>query len=150
MLLGQTGSPRGICTMNLSSYVEHSIALYLYGVELDPEVVNESVGISCDHSFKKGSSYARGGKCHDRGMWRFTVTGNGKSLSEQFDVIYQLIPKYLRPISNIDGVESGRISLKLDESISIDPFEIVLDLEDIRKLNEIGVQFYLTYFKKDD
>ena len=136
--------------MNLSNDVEYSIALYLFGVELNPDIVSESVGIICDHSFKKGDFYGRGKEYRKSGMWRFTAMSDGKSLSEQFDSIYSLIPKHLRPISNIEGVEDGRISLRLNESVPIDPFEIVLDLDDIKKIDEIGVQFYLTYFKNDD
>jgi Domain of unknown function (DUF4279) len=118
----------------------------LFGDDLDPEEIDAILGVTATKSFKKGDVFSQGKSVRKGGMWGLELRGGSGHPSDDIKRIFEILPNHLIPISNIDGVTSGRISLWIDGGGDSTTFEIDMDLQDIELLNKLGVRFHITYF----
>lgn len=152
MSLGLMGNQQEIyMTTNFSAATRYIGAkLYLYGSELNPRRVEEVLGLKGDKSFQKGDKFAALKETRSSGMWSLDFHGDGRTFSEDLIEILNNIPADLRPLSNIPGVQSARISILLEynaefEGINDRSLEIEIDESDIRGISQLEAQIYITY-----
>jgi hypothetical protein len=81
-------------------------------------------------------------------MWSLELKAQADSLSEAIEQLLEDWPPNLLPVSEIEGVESGRLLIWFDTSNQGDVFEISIDSEDVRRLANFEIQLYMTVFPK--
>ncbi len=128
-----------------SAYVKTT--LRLFGENLDPERINSILGISATTSFRKGDIFSQGKNTRKSGMWALELSGEGRSFTSDLLSYVDAIPDNLLPISNIDDVTSGKLSLWINETPDSSAFEITIDPSDIELINRLGVQLDIAYFR---
>lgn len=122
------------------------LTLVLFGENLDPQAVSMALGMPDTKSFKKGDTFAKGRGVRKRGMWSVEVKFEGILISKSIASLLDRLPQHLLPVSRIDGVESGRLSIWFDTPNDGSVFEISIDDDDISQINRLGVQLYMTIF----
>lgn len=121
--------------------------LRMFGDNLDPEKVSSTIGVLATKSYKKGDVFSQGKNIRKNGMWGLALSSGSGSPSDDIKKIAEIIPKNLLPISNIDGVLSGRLSFYFDGGPGDSTFEIDMDQSDMEFIKNIGVQLSVTYFQ---
>jgi Domain of unknown function (DUF4279) len=129
-----------------SDVTYESLTILLFGEDLDPKEVDDVLGITSSKSFQKGDSFSKGTKYRKNGMWSLDLTGVGTYPCDDLKSFANKIPGQCLPLTNINGVTSGRLALWLKNNDRDTTLELSVDPEDMNLMNSLGVQLYVTIF----
>lgn len=124
--------------------IKSQCSLILFGKDLNPEYVNNAIGVRCTESYKNGDKFSTDGKYRRSGMWKFQKHNTGNSVSDDIDFFYDLFPASFRPLTKIKGVESSRLIIWFDVKKCHSDIEISIDFDTISKIHDLGSQIYVT------
>jgi Domain of unknown function (DUF4279) len=120
--------------------------LLLFGEHLDPAEIDKISSIKANKSFIKGDHISKGPGVRKNGMWSINHFSDSKTLAHDLDFFIELFNTSTFPLTEIDTVESARISFWINNYTTGSVLEIVIGLPDLEKLSKIGAQLYITSF----
>lgn len=130
--------------------VEVKASFRLMGVELEPDVVTQVMGVEPESAHRKGA--ARQGRAKGRmapfreGLWSYSAKGEGRSLEEQLDEIIQVVRPRSEKIKELvaQGMRAdvfvGIFSDDANFAITIEPL-MLEQLADLALRLELDVYF---------
>jgi hypothetical protein len=120
----------------------------LYGEQLDPVEIDKLSSIKSNESYKKGEPTSGGKGVRKGGMWSIRPLSKNDTLLTDLEFFRCALDAAPKPLTSINGVELARISVWLYDT-SMETSEILINLEDLELINDIGAEIYLTVFRGD-
>jgi hypothetical protein len=124
-----------------------TVAVYLYGFELDPVHISLALGVQPSASQVKGATQARfASHTAKTGMWCLIVESDSRPVSEMINELLQKLNAPPRPLDSLGGVQHAHLQIlfAFEESSSRPTVELVLTSEQITNLSQLGLSACIT------
>lgn len=132
-------------------YSSESVALYVFGENLDADHVTRIIGIEPTETRRKGRirSLSSGSIAHEkRGAWILRVSGEGSDIGSLISGLIENVSSKDVDILRIDNVEEAYLDIFVAISIideGVHNCSFVLSEKDVSRISKMGVPVQITF-----